>query len=240
MIFLKGQDRLVRIGQLNGDICNLRHELDGIAGYPNTEEISDVIEQALIMKEIQLCAAENGVEINDADAEKFAKEHAELLNSSEYLDDALMQTGMIPNHTARIVTVEVKQGICPICGHEIELDEVLSPFVTQYPEVFRYHCPSCGTTGNQTVILEQKYPVRHSNVIDGEGYRIILQEPKKKEEPTIPIAVVKNYLINLLDDWDKLGDRKYELPNMQVYNHIRTELDDLAKYCKEHGIEDPD
>ena len=41
---------------------------------------------------------------------------------------------------------------------------------------------------------------------------------------------VRNYLLGLIEEWDNLGDRKYDLPNMQVYNHIRKELDDLEEY----------
>lgn len=51
-----------------------------------------------------------------------------------------------------------------------------------------------------------------------------------KEVEVIPIEVVENYLSNLIGEWDKLGDRKYELANMQVYNHIRKEQDDLAEW----------
>lgn len=46
--------------------------------------------------------------------------------------------------------------------------------------------------------------------------------------------VIHNYLLGLLKKWDELGDRKYELANMQVYNHIRSELDDLENYLKEN------
>lgn len=49
----------------------------------------------------------------------------------------------------------------------------------------------------------------------------------KQNEPMIPVSVVKNYLENVLAEWNALGDRKYDLPNMQVYNHTRKELDDL-------------
>ena len=41
---------------------------------------------------------------------------------------------------------------------------------------------------------------------------------------------VRNYLLGLIEEWYNLGDRKYDLPNMQVYNHIRKELDDLEEY----------
>ncbi len=45
---------------------------------------------------------------------------------------------------------------------------------------------------------------------------------------------VRNYLLGLIEEWDNLGDRKYDLPNMQVYNHIRKELDDLEEYISTH------
>lgn len=49
-------------------------------------------------------------------------------------------------------------------------------------------------------------------------------------EAVIPVSTVKQYLIGLLDEWNKLGDRKYDPPNMQVYNHVRKELDDLEAW----------
>lgn len=49
-------------------------------------------------------------------------------------------------------------------------------------------------------------------------------------EAAIPVSAVRQYLIGLLDEWNKLGDRKYDLPNMQVYNHVRKELDDLEAW----------
>lgn len=45
---------------------------------------------------------------------------------------------------------------------------------------------------------------------------------------------VKSYLIDLIEEWEELGDRKYDLPNMQVYNHVRKELDDLEAYISTH------
>ena len=53
---------------------------------------------------------------------------------------------------------------------------------------------------------------------------------KNIEDAMIPASVVKAYLENVLAEWDALGDRKYELPNMQVYNHTRKELDDLEAW----------
>lgn len=38
---------------------------------------------------------------------------------------------------------------------------------------------------------------------------------------------IEEYLLKVIKEWDDLGDRKYELPNLQVYNHIRKCLDDL-------------
>lgn len=43
------------------------------------------------------------------------------------------------------------------------------------------------------------------------------------------IQKVEEYLLDAIEEWNRLGDRKYELPNIQVYNHIRKCLDDLEK-----------
>ena len=43
------------------------------------------------------------------------------------------------------------------------------------------------------------------------------------------IFKVKQYLLDRIKEWEELGDRKYELPNMQVYNHVRKCLDDLEE-----------
>ena len=53
-------------------------------------------------------------------------------------------------------------------------------------------------------------------------------------EKAIPFGVVKGYLLGLIDEWSKLGDRRYDQPNIQVYNHIRKELDDLEEYAHKH------
>lgn len=45
---------------------------------------------------------------------------------------------------------------------------------------------------------------------------------------------VRSYLVDLIEEWNELGDRKYDLPNMQVYNHVRKELDDLEAYIEMH------
>jgi rubredoxin len=57
-----------------------------------------------------------------------------------------------------------------------------------------------------------------------------MEQNIRKNEPMIPVYVVKKYLLGVLDEWEALGDRKYELPNMQVYNHTRKELDDLEAW----------
>jgi hypothetical protein len=47
------------------------------------------------------------------------------------------------------------------------------------------------------------------------------------------INKVEKYLLNCIEEWNELGDRKYDLPNIQVYNHIRKCLDDLEKLQKQ-------
>ena len=55
-------------------------------------------------------------------------------------------------------------------------------------------------------------------------------EKPEEKMPTIPVDTVRNYLLRLIEEWNELGDRKYDLPNIQVYNYIRKELDDLEAY----------
>lgn len=47
------------------------------------------------------------------------------------------------------------------------------------------------------------------------------------------INKVEKYLLDRIDEWNNLGDRKYDLPNIQVYNHVRLCLDDLEKLKNE-------
>ena len=47
------------------------------------------------------------------------------------------------------------------------------------------------------------------------------------------IKKVEQYLLDCIEEWNELGDRKYDLPNIQVYNHIRKCLDDLEKLQKQ-------
>lgn len=54
----------------------------------------------------------------------------------------------------------------------------------------------------------------------------------KEHEMSIPLSVIYDYLQRLMDEWNALGDRKYEPANMQVYNHIRACQDDLDEWCK--------
>ena len=47
---------------------------------------------------------------------------------------------------------------------------------------------------------------------------------------------VKAYILAAIDEWNGLGDRKYDLPNVQVYNHLHKCLDDLETYEKTHRL----
>lgn len=56
-------------------------------------------------------------------------------------------------------------------------------------------------------------------------------------EDTIPVAAIpvneiKSYLLARLDEWNALGDRKFEPENAWGYNFIRACLDDLEEYAK--------
>lgn len=45
----------------------------------------------------------------------------------------------------------------------------------------------------------------------------------------IPVAEIKAYLQSKLDEWDALGDRKFEPANMWGYNFIMACFDDLGR-----------
>lgn len=48
---------------------------------------------------------------------------------------------------------------------------------------------------------------------------------------------VKAYLFGVIDEWLAMtDDRKYELANVQVYNHVRKELDDLEAFAEILGV----
>lgn len=54
-----------------------------------------------------------------------------------------------------------------------------------------------------------------------------------KEAPTldvIPTKKIYDYLQARLDEWNALGDRKYEPANVWGYNFIRACFDDLEEY----------
>lgn len=59
-----------------------------------------------------------------------------------------------------------------------------------------------------------------------------------RKEPSIPIIVIENYIQKLMDEWNSLGERRYNPRNMQVYNHIRAMSDDLNEYCKKMNWEE--
>ena len=44
---------------------------------------------------------------------------------------------------------------------------------------------------------------------------------------------VEQYLLKVLEEWNNLGDRKYDMANIQVYNHVRKCLDDLYEHIGE-------
>lgn len=46
----------------------------------------------------------------------------------------------------------------------------------------------------------------------------------------VPVAIIKAYLQSLLDDWNALGDRKWEPANAWGYNFIMGRFDDLDRW----------
>lgn len=57
---------------------------------------------------------------------------------------------------------------------------------------------------------------------------VIIQAPSPA--PVIPVETVSAYLQQKLDEWEALGDRKWEPMNAWGYNFIRACQDDLDAY----------
>ena len=56
------------------------------------------------------------------------------------------------------------------------------------------------------------------------------EEANAATVPAIPIKTIRKYLLDVIDEWRRLGDRRFEPANIQVYNCIRACLDDLERY----------
>ena len=52
--------------------------------------------------------------------------------------------------------------------------------------------------------------------------------------PAVPVRELREYLGRLLDEWEALGDRKWEPANMRGYNFICACQDDLDAWVKKH------
>ena len=97
--------------------------------------------------------------------------------------------------------------VCKSCGYE--------HYLGSYHQYASNYCPECGLK-----MIRKGHDHNHNS----------------HQPAVIPVSIIKQYLIKLMEDWDSLGERKYELPNMQVYNHVRIEMDKLSDYCKKNGI----
>lgn len=84
-----------------GDICNLRHELDGVMGYPGEEELVPEIEKRLFVRECQMCAAMKGVDIDTPRLDSLVLDEAlaEQVANADSLEDFLEQNGFFKKAT---------------------------------------------------------------------------------------------------------------------------------------------
>lgn len=49
------------------------------------------------------------------------------------------------------------------------------------------------------------------------------------QKAAVPVVVIKNYLQEKLNEWNSLGDRKYEPENVWGYNFIMACFDDIER-----------
>ena len=69
-----------------------------------------------------------------------------------------------------------------------------------------------------------------------------VQDPKpdpRREGALEVIGKVRAYLTAIAEEWLRMEEpRKHELANVQVYNHVRKELDDLDRLAAGYGLEE--
>lgn len=64
---------------------------------------------------------------------------------------------------------------------------------------------------------------------------IVLTDVYKAGQKDI-LDKVEQYILDCIKEWNELGDRKYETPNTQVYNHLRACMDDLENLREELSL----
>lgn len=67
------------------------------------------------------------------------------------------------------------------------------------------------------------------------------KEPREiaSTAPAIEVSQIRAYLQQRLDEWDALGDRKWEPANMWGYNFIMACFDDLNKFTEKQEEQTP-
>ena len=90
-----------KISALQSDISNLRHELNGVIGYPGEDEMVPEIEKRLFVRECQLCAAMKGVDIDTSRLESLVLDEtlADQIANAGSLEDFLEQNGFFKKAT---------------------------------------------------------------------------------------------------------------------------------------------
>ena len=59
-----------------------------------------------------------------------------------------------------------------------------------------------------------------------------LEQKVQEKNTVIPVETVSAYLQQKLDEWEALGDRKWDPMNAWGYNFLRACQDDLEKYTE--------
>lgn len=92
------------LNAMRGNLCNLRHELDGMAGYDHPDHFVSYVELQYFKGECQLCAAECGVRLTEEQMGKLETmfsdpESSKLFEESGSYEEFLEAIGYLPNRS---------------------------------------------------------------------------------------------------------------------------------------------
>ena len=99
----------------------------------------------------------------------------------------------------------------------------------------RWYCADCGRRCERLTGAEAAVPRQEA---DGPAVQDPGPDPRREGALEV-IGKVRAYLTALAEEWLRMEEpRKHELANVQVYNHVRKELDDLDRLAAGYGLEE--
>jgi hypothetical protein len=126
---------------------------------------------------------------------------------------------------------------CPLCKGTLRVHEKLIDMGGFRLPSKRLVCNRCNIRGGyvDACIDEQKErQLIYLNFIKAVESRKF----NNARKPEKILSDIRNYLVAIIDEWhNRIDEPNFYEQNIGVYNHIQKELDDLAEYAKNLGVE---